>query len=483
MMHFHFTKLARRLIRAHLERSSSENLLKRGRNKLLRAFQYAAQCSSAYQTLLKENDVAISQIKTVEDFIRYCPILEKTNTFRRFPIEKLLIKDVDLSQLASILTSSGHGKGGFAMGLSTRYQYKSAPFLIDLGLDLAFNVDQQRTLLINCLPMGVTFQSQAVCVANVSVREDMVCAIVEQAGHLFEQIILCADPLFLKHLCDYAETKGLQWAQYKMHAIIGEETFTESFRRYLATCLGMNSQATHRGLILSSMGVGELGLNLFHETRESIALKQACINNSKLAQALLGNITDTPIPTLLCYNPLHIFAEIINADTAGKGELIISTLDKPLIPLLRYKTGDQAMLLDSNQVAQLLQQFQPDLKLPPLPMIALYGRSKDFLTDGWHVDHFKEALYQQPELARECSGAFHLSLSEQGLLWEVQLRAESAVNPLAHAAALSNCLVTFGKDRLPQVSCIEYEKFPYGKTLDYERKFSYFGNENIISPC
>ena len=57
--------------------------------------------------------------------------------------------------------------------------------------------------------MGVVFDSRSVCVANVSVREDMACAILNQAGPRFEQCILVLDPLFAKRLVDYATDMAL----------------------------------------------------------------------------------------------------------------------------------------------------------------------------------------------------------------------------------------------------------------------------------
>lgn len=96
-------------------------------------------------------------------------MLDKSATFGRFAVRELLADDIGVADLASVLTSSGHGGGGFALGLS-RSQLTDAAFTIDLGLDLAFDIDRHRTLLINCLPMGVTFQSDTVCAANVSVR-------------------------------------------------------------------------------------------------------------------------------------------------------------------------------------------------------------------------------------------------------------------------------------------------------------------------
>ena len=49
---------------------------------------------------------------------------------------------------------------------------------------------QRRTLVINCLPMGVGFSSATATVATTSVREDMAMALVSTFGAHYEQIII-----------------------------------------------------------------------------------------------------------------------------------------------------------------------------------------------------------------------------------------------------------------------------------------------------
>ena len=472
-MHPVFAQLARRYIKYQLARTSSKKLLELGEQKVLTAFARAARLAPAYGVLLQESNLRANAVQSASDFVRLCPILEKANTFQRFRLEELMVRSVKPASLASILTSSGQGHNGFAVGLSTANQFKATPFQIDLGLELAFNVDSKRSLLINCLPMGVTFLSDAVCVANVSVREDMACAIVQQAGHLFEQIILCGDPLFLKRLCDYSRQQKIDWQRYRMHVIIGEETFAESFRSYLAHCLSIDQNGP--GLIGSSMGVGELGLNLFNETRETIAIRRACAENPALLPALLGQqCQQLPLPTFMCFNPLRTFVEIVNQDQSGAGELVLSLLDlQAPVPLMRYKTGDRAMFVDPEKFARVFQQQTHDLRLPVFPVIALLGRSRDWIDGEWHVDFFKQALYSKPEVADVISGAFRVSQPTETLLWEVQMRQASGADLVTLGQALTDQLKKLNKKNLPAVRCFSYQDFPYGQTLDYERKFPY----------
>ncbi|MDO8942447.1 MAG: hypothetical protein Q7U75_04650, partial [Desulfobacterales bacterium] len=380
-----------------------------------------------------------------------------------------------ITSLASVLTSSGHGAGGFALGLSTRQQFRNTPRLIDLGLEMAFDIDRRRTLLINCLPMGVTFSSDAVCVANVSVREDMACAIVQQAGNLFEQIILCGDPLFLKRLCDYSEATGVDWSQHRLHVIVGEETFPETFRDYLASVLHIRIDASDGGLIGSSMGVGELGLNLFNETRETVALRRACIRNSALSEKLTGvDLAVSPAPTFFVFNPLCIFVEVIHPDTHGIGDLVVTVMDKTApVPLMRYSTGDRMQFISPAALREAAAEVPGGLALPSLPLIALHGRATDRLPGGGHIDLFKTALYRHPEVARHLSGAHRISIEPDAIRWEVQAGRGTTAELGELANSLRNSLPAQLCSTLRAV-CLPYDEFSYSKTIDYERKFVYW---------
>lgn len=469
----HIAAIERRVIRNRLARSNPETLLEAGRKWLLPAFRRAARLSPAYRTLLVEAGVDPASIRTVDDFVARCPLLDKANTFRRFPLRELICEDISIADLASILTSSGQGGNGFGFGLSTWRQQRGAARLIDIGLDMAFDVGTKRTLLVNCLPMGVTFQSDLVCMANVSVREDMACAIIDRAGSLFEQIVLCGDPLFLKKLCDYSEEIGLDWKRFRVHVIVGEETFPETFRDYLAGVMNIDPDDPSSGLIGSSMGVGELGLNLFQETRETVALRRACFRDPKLSEFFTGcDPAVSPTPTFMVFNPLRTFVEIINPDEYGVGDLVVTVMDeKAPIPLMRYLTGDRARFVGWRPP----ETGGPDfISLPSLPMIALHGRAKDRLNDGMHVDHFKELIYWDRRIARLLTGAHRIVLENGAYQWVVQARPLLNLDMAELTERLRELMVRQTPMTFVEIRVMDYAGFPYGKGLDYERKFLYF---------
>ena len=449
-----------------------------GTRRLARQARRIALRVPAYGRILRELGVAADQLRSAADVLERCPVLAKEDLFGRFPLHELCL-DGQIAPLASVLTSSGQG-GRFAFGLSTLAQSRALTQAVDLGLEYAFQTDSRRTLLINALPMGVRFSSRSVTVAETSVREDMVTALVREVAPYYEQTILVLDPLFCKRLLDHARDSGLDWSGRRIHAILGEETFGERFRDYVARQLGQDPEGWTRGFIGSSMGVGELGLNLFFETRETVRLRQLAQSRPELMTAAIGPWPGCAPPMLFVYDPRRIYVEVVaDAAAPGFGALVVSTLDPGLmLPLLRYRTGDRARLIDRHALQQgLAAGGIAAAELPPLPMIAVSGRERDQLKDGRTLLDLKEALYACPDVADHLSGAFRIEQADSGALLHAQARRGSTRDRSELAARLAAQLppregAGRGED---QAQVWEYASFPFGQGLDYERKLDYLG--------
>lgn len=450
-------RLIRQLLLRYAKRMSVADLLERAQRCALRTALQAARDSAAYRTLLQENKIEIFSLSPKTD-LTHLPVLTKKNTFERFTLTQLACP-LAPEKIADVLTSSGRSGRSFGFKLTSRKQLETSWFDMDLGLQEAFNVDQLPTLLVNCLPMGVTFRSRAVTVANVSVREDMACAILRDIGPSFKQTLLCTDPLFIRRLLDEACATGVDWQALNTSVIMGEEMLVPAQRNYLAARMGIDLTPTSTRFIGSSYGIGELGLNLLFETRETLQLQRAMPNPATA-------------PALFCYNPMRCYLEILAPDAEGFGELCF-TMNDPhaLIALPRYSTGDLGKQLTQQETLQAAQ--RAGIRLPWLPVVALKGRLHDHPTDLPSVQAIKTLLYTQHHLADQLTGAFRLTKNTQGL-------AKLTLQKQPYATIGNNEL----HDQLQQLIAhcqlnpLELEllnalDFPDRPLVDYERKFSY----------
>ena len=430
----------------------------------------AARQSEAYRTLLQEKEIDPASIKGSSDWAAL-PVLTKENTFARLTLAQLS-RPHACADLADVLTSSGRSGRSFGFKLTSHAEQESAWFDIDLGLQDLFKVDQLDTLLVNCLPMGVVFPSRAVTVANVSVREDMACALLRDIGPRFQQTLLCTDPLFIRRILDEAHTMGLDWTALNTSVIMGEEMLVEAQRDYLAARMGIDLDNDSHRLIGSSYGVGELGLNLLFETRETIKMRRALRTHAEVAHLLLRTVTTQAPPCVFCFNPLRCLVEVINPEANGFGELCITVLNPDaLIALPRYATGDMGRVVsrsDAQQAAALA-----GTHCPWLPLVVLSGRLKDRPAGMPSVESIKTMIYTDSAVADQLTGAFEISNNAQGRT-QISVQANSdkaAMDPWLHAQL--HLLLNRTHPQRIHLEILPPKEFPHRPILDFERKFSY----------
>jgi phenylacetate-CoA ligase len=467
-------KLRRRLRIMAMERIDASALLRAGAERVVKQFRRVARRVPAYAAILEAHGVSPDRVRTPAEFVALCPILDKSDLFGSFPIDQLCVGG-QLGSLAALCTSSGQG-GRFAFGLTTHRQAARAAKAIESAMEYSFGTDRYSTLLINALPMGVRFSCSTVTIAETSVREDMVCALVDRFSPHYDQTILVTDPLFCKRILDQGRESGLDWGRFKVHVILGEESFGEAFRHYIASRLGQDPEGWTRGLAMSSMGVGEIGLNLFFETRETIRLRQLAHQRPQAMRQALGNWPGGAPPLLFVYDPRQIFVEVIAPRSNGYGSLTLSTLDKRLpLPLMRYRTGDQASLVDAEQISRALDRGRfGDFEIPRLPMIAITGREKDLLPDGRTLLDIKDAIYTEPHLADQLSGAFRVEIDGADCRLHFQMCATCDYPECDLVAELGECLPAPSSGMRHKIKIWKHAEFPFARTLDYERKFHYF---------
>jgi len=441
-------------------------------DRLLTVFHEAACRAPAYRKLLAEAGIEPSQIKSIGDFSRL-PVLDKHCTFERFHLAELCV-DGRLGEVRWVLTSSGQS-GVFSFGLYSPKGAKEYRDYIDYALDAIFQVSSRPTLLLNCLPMGVKLYSEHCTLGETSVREDMAVALVKKFGEYFEQIIFVGVDSFIKHTLELGQRQGVDWKGPLVHVIHGEELLAENARKCIEGILGAQTGKPQTGLVAASMGVGELGLNLFFEVppqRALILLRRALHENPGLRREILGKDTTTA-PAVFSYDPNRIYVEFAEAD-----KLVITHLDpaRP-IPLVRYASDDQGQFLRlSDKVLSALSALGvPVDELEGLPIVAITGRGKSVSAGQARVfpEEVKEGVYHDPELAGMTTGNFRLLPGPKEATVRIQLSPEvQPTETLGRRFAEAVALYCRGPVR---VTCEPYDSFRDGMALDYERKFDYLG--------
>ncbi|MCE4557541.1 hypothetical protein [Pelomonas cellulosilytica] len=462
-----FYRPLRRWLLRYAKSMDTAAMLDRSAKSALRTAAAAAKHSRAYRKLLAEQGISPDQIGatvTLSDL----PVLTKESTFGRFPLDDLA-RPIAVTEIADVLTSSGRGGNSFGYKLTTRKEHDGSWFDIDLGLQDMFDIDSMPTLVVNCLPMGVIFQSRATTIANLSVREDMACSILRDVGPRFKQTLLCTDPVFIRQLLAQGRRIGLDWRALNTSVILGEEVLVEAQRDFFAAEMGISLDSNPHRTIGSTYGMGEIGLNLLFETRETIRMRRHQWQRSNDRHHM--SLHDSATPNLFCFNPLRCHPEIVNPRPDGFGELVFTLLKTDAtIPLPRYSSGDLARLIPREEAQTWA--TAAGTTPPWLPMLALHGRIKDRPGTLPSVERIKEWLYASHDIAQQLTGAFRMQgIDNDRIRITVQASPEST-----SAATLASQLIELLDEpsrRMLDLTIVSADAFPWRPALDFERKFAY----------
>ncbi len=449
--------------------------------RVLAVFNQAARRVPAYRRILQEAG-APDRMTSLDEFLALVPLLNKKSTFGRFGIEELCL-DGQLGMPLSVLTSSGHS-GLFSYGVYGQAEGTRSADEIDDALDGAFAIRSRKTLLINCLPMGVKVVTRACTLAETSVRPDMVTAVAKHFGPSFEQILIIGEAAFVKRCLELGHEQGVEWGRMRVHVLVGEEPLAENARSYLYHLLeaeppsGQVGQTT-QCIVGSSMGLAELGLNLFselpigsgHAIDSLIRLRRALWADADLREAVLGP-DNRIVPMVMTYDPRRLFVEL-----RPGGEMVLTCLDiDRTVPMVRYDTGDRATPLrpSAELAARLARAAGVDERLfSEVPLLLIHGRGEGPMCEGRQVtpEQVKEALYAQAALAAATTANFRLWTQDGGVHVRIQLAPGQARSPeleTQFAASIQRTTLV-----ATAVQCVEHADFREGLETDYERKFSY----------
>ena len=434
---------------------------------LLKVFRRYASSVPFYNNLLKEKGVDPASIDSVEAFKRLVPVIDKYDTFIKYEgrISNLCVNG-ELGDIVAILSSSGYS-GRFSYGLISRAEDKAGSNILDLYLDQRFHILDRRTLLINCLPMGVAVPSKRSVVGDVSVRPDMAIALVRGFGKDFDQILMVGENTFMKCTLELGIEKGIDWSDYNVRIIVGEESFPETYRTYMATLLGRDIDKADEVIIGSSMGISEIGLSVFQESIDTIRIRREMDTKPDLRKKYFGDMLFTPM--IFHYLPMIVYIEEQKKEGDEFPEFIFTPLSlKRRLPLIRYNSHDKGMHIQAGE--DLKQYLTTDL-----PLVAIFGRGDHIVVTGKriYVEGVKEIIYGDIDFAGKVTGNFMLppGVHEQKPV-SLRIQLKNGISALPEIKKEAEDLIYKHYGDLLRTELVEFENMP----LDFERKLPYLGS-------
>jgi phenylacetate-CoA ligase len=459
-------------IERDLRQARPERLRRRSEAQALRVFRRAARRVPAYREILRQAGVDPRAVRTIDEFRRHVPIVDKHSLFTRHEIGELCV-DGQLDDAAGVCTSSG-STGEYSFGVERRGQVARNALALEFLLNVWFGVLDRPTLLINALPMGVKVPSRHLAVADTGTRPDAVWALVSKLSRHFEQFILVAEHPLLKKLIDEGPDHGVTWRDQRVHAITGGEYIAEPFRRYVADRLRGDRPDGAAGRIGINFGLSELSLSIGCELPGCPELRREVWSDP----SLLDQLTDRPrpvCPAILQYNPATVFLETVLAPN-GREELVVTVLDpRARLPMVRYNTHDDAALPPPERVEPLADRARRDAHLSPirLPYLLLWGKLEPLRASAGKIypEQVKDALYDTQPLAEAATGNFVLREQDGCTSLTVQLRQTHPPRPDVRAELARRIAADTGSD--VEVHLAAYEDFRRGMDHDFQRKNRY----------
>lgn len=299
------------------------------------------------------------------------PILTKANYLMAFKLEEL-VRPEDMESFHLIGASSGFSSSGSVYWPKRPQDEAGYMDSIELMLRKYYDLDSHRTLIVECLALGMWIGGVQIASAlryiALSGRYRLAVAtpgldlraavdVIKLYGDRFSQILVITNPSNISLLAALMEEASIDTRNGKIRFPVVGEYFTESFREHIALRFGHPIDDPF--VVWTGYGSADTG-DIGAETKATIALRKFFNSNKAIAKQLLHS---DDAPMILALSP-KVYVEIID------GEIVV-TKDQ-FIPLIRYNTKDSGGLLLRSDLKGIV----PNDIYDSLPeeMIYVYGR-------------------------------------------------------------------------------------------------------------
>ncbi|MCW3098291.1 MAG: phenylacetate--CoA ligase [Chthonomonadaceae bacterium] len=378
-----------------------------------------ARMTPAYRAFLAEHDLAPHAIVSVDDFLSL-PHLTKQNYLLKHPLPDLC-RNGKLEECDMIAVSSGStGSPCFWPRFLTDELAIAVRF--EQIFHDAFRADERRTLVVICFALGtwVGGMYTAACCRHLATKgypltvitpgnnREEIFRVVQELGSLYEQVVLCGYPPFLKDVIDSGRARGIDWTPYGIKLVMAGEVFSEEWRTLVGERVGMQDVCTDTASLYGTADAGVLG----NETPLSIWIRRFLSENPQASRALFG---ESRLPTLVQYDPNSRFFEVHDGHLLFTGD--------NGIPLVRYNILDTGGIVPYAEMLEFLAAvgFDPLAELGPkrrgirpLPFVYVFGRS-NFTISYFGANIYPENItvgLEQPHIREWVTGKFVLEARE-----------------------------------------------------------------------
>lgn len=374
------------------------------KKNLLSLFKEALDTVPAYKKFLASKKIDGKKIKTINDFTAV-PSVTKKNYLRKYSWKELCKND-SLTKESLVMTSTSGSTGEPFYFPRTALVDIQSSLYHEMFLRSSKIKKNKSTLVIDCFGMGVwiggliTYQAfkyigergYPLTIITPGINKKEIFQALRNIGAYFDTIIICGYPPFIKDLIDDGKDNGILWGSYNLRIIFAAESFSETFRDYIAKEAGIKNIYRDTMNIYGSADLGTMA----QETPISILVRRIALSNSSLYKRLFGQATR--LPTFTQFIPDCIVFE-------SKKDSVMCTGNSAL-PLIRYEIGDNGGVLSYKDVETICKEEGVTLideikkagledTYTELPFVYVYERS-DFSASFYGVliypEYVKKAL-------------------------------------------------------------------------------------------
>jgi phenylacetate-coenzyme A ligase PaaK-like adenylate-forming protein len=469
--------IAKRMIKkmTALPRSSKKKNRERA---VLRAVKNACRRVPVYQRLYALKGIRPHALRNLAAFHEQIPCTGKKEIFGSGAFSDFCSKRYR-EKLITLYTSSG-SSDRFSFGTLSAKDRAAGVFFIEEFLFRLYGIGQANVLVVNCLSLGTEIPLAHYPVARTGMRSDSVIEVIKRSAGEYKTIALAGEPLFLKRVIEEGIAAGVPWEKLRVFVFTGGEYVSEYWRRYMSRLLGQDAAHPGGGAIIVTMGVTEIGLGLFFETFDLMELRRRLTQDNGLKKLIVGAETKS-CPLIMHYLPDSYYLEALpGSETVS--ELCVTTLDTDrLIPLIRYRTGDEVVLSPPRDFDCLCAHHHIGFSqrhLRGLPVGLVRGLpQKILLSDGDWIspNEVKDALFMDCSVAGAITGNFKLLQNQRG--GEGRLQVQLMPGKSATEQARDTIAENLRKYADPpvEIEFFSFREFPDGFGHDYERKNKYLG--------